>query len=78
MKTYDREAQKQLRHLLSDVIGLCSCGSDTSWGVMLAMLERAEGHSDDSTAPSFYEPLEDLSPRAVEFHCTHLGPLGLA
>ncbi len=60
----DKKTQQYFRHLLSDKIKLCGCGSVDKYGILLAMLERAEAKGDKG---SFYEPWQDIGGGGVEF-----------
>ena len=52
--------QQQMRRLLDK---FCGCGTDEGkWGMLLELLERAA-----TRQVSFYEPIGDIPPRAVEF-----------
>lgn len=61
---YTKEHQRRLRHLLSDRIGLCGCGTGDTWPLLLSMLERAENHT---SRGYFTDPLGDIPANAIEF-----------
>ena len=51
--------QQEMRRLLDK---FCGCGTDEAkWRLLLELLERASQNG------SFYEPIGDIPPRAVEF-----------
>lgn len=51
-----------------DRLGLCNCGHAQCWEIVKLMLERAEAlDADRENAPSFYDAMDDIPARMVEF-----------
>lgn len=62
MTEYTKHEQQWLRHLISDRIGLCGCGS-SMWPLIKHLLEIAEDHDKKG---GFYDP-EDAQWPWLEF-----------
>ena len=71
-----KKQQQELRHILSDKIHFCGCGSDEAkWVLLQKLLERAEDQQVGD--PGYYAPLNDIPGYAVEFMAHALDGWGL-
>lgn len=60
------QEQKRLREILWR-LGLCSCGSNATYGVLHELLLRAAENCDGGERTGFYQPMSDASKRWSEF-----------
>lgn len=69
---------KEINHVgkIMDRIGICNCGTEPIWPIVMTILERAENHDENG---SFYDAHTDASANWVEFaaHVLDSRPWGL-
>lgn len=76
--TFDDEIEQIILREILDEVQLCTCGSASTYGVLLELLERAELNSLNPTnSPGFYGAMPEASSRWVEFGGHVLDGMGL-